>query len=71
MLLIDLDDIGVYFKSDDWVVDTVHGKKFLFNDDYIYNNILDFLDELMETSKEYVCAMRAQNPNTIKQISTE
>lgn len=25
--LIDLNDIDVYFKSDDWVVDTVHGKK--------------------------------------------
>lgn len=62
--LIDLDDIGVYFTSDDWVVDTVHGKKFLFNDDFLYNNIVDFLDELMEISKEYACVVRAKNPNS-------
>lgn len=62
--LIDLDDIDVYFKSDDWVVDTVHGKKILFNDDFLYNNIVDFLDELIEISKEYACAMRAQNSNS-------
>lgn len=62
--LIDLDAIDVYFKSDDWVVDTVHGKKFLFSDDFLYNNIVDFLDELMEISKEYACAMRAHNPNS-------
>lgn len=59
--LIDLDDINIYFKSDDWIVDTVHGKKFLFDDNFIYNNILDFLDELMETSKDYICAMRSIN----------
>lgn len=62
--LIDLDDIDIYFKSDDLVVDTVHGKKFLFDDDFVYNNIVDFLDELMESSKEYVCAVRAQNPSS-------
>lgn len=62
--LVALDDIDVYFKSDDWVVDTVHGQKFLFDDDFIYNNIVDFLDELMETSKKYACAVRALNPNS-------
>ena len=59
--LIGLDSIDIYFKSDDLIVDTVHGKKFLYDDNFIYNNILDFLDELMETSKDYTCAMRSLN----------
>lgn len=59
--LIELDDIGDYFTSDDLVVDTIHGAKPLFDDNYIYNNIVDFLDELMETSKEYACSLRASN----------
>jgi len=59
--LIEFEDIGFYFTSDDLVVDTIHGKKLLFNfdDDQLYNNIIDFLDELMETSKDAVCALRA------------
>lgn len=40
--LIGLDGIDIYFKSDDWIVDTVHGKKFLFDDKFIYNNIVYF-----------------------------
>ena len=59
--LINLDEIDIYFKSDDWIVDTVHGKKFLFDDHFIYNNILDFLDELLEDSKDDICAMRSLN----------
>ena len=59
--LIELDEIGDYFTTDDIMVDTIHGKKLLFDRDYIYNNIVDFLDELMETSKEYICNIRASN----------
>lgn len=59
--LIKLDDIGYYFTSDDMVVDTIHGIKPLFDNNYAYNNIVDFLDELMETSKEYACSLRASN----------
>lgn len=62
--LIEIKDMDTYLVSDDWVVDTVHGKKWLFNEEFVYNNIVDFLDELMETSKEYVCAVRAQNPKS-------
>ena len=62
--LIKLDDIGELVTSDDWIVDTVHGKKFLFDDEFLYNNIVDFLDEVMETSKEYVCPIRAKNPKS-------
>lgn len=57
--LINIDDIDKYFTSDDINVETIHGKKFLFDDDYIYNNILDFLDELIEESKSYICTLRA------------
>lgn len=62
--LIELDDISDYFTSDDIVVDTIHGKNLLFDNDFIYNNIVDFLDELMETSKDDVCALRASNPKS-------
>ena len=62
--LIKLDDIGELVTSDDWIVDTVHGKKFLFDDEFLYNNIVDFLDEVMETSKEYICSIRAKNPKS-------
>lgn len=62
--LIDLDEIRDYFTSDELIVDTVHGKKLLLDNNYIYNNIVDFLDELMEDSKEYVCSTRALNPQT-------
>lgn len=62
--LIKLDSISEYFTSDDLLVNTIHGKKTLFDDAFIYNNIVDFLDELMETSKEYVCTVRASNPKS-------
>lgn len=62
--LIKLDDIGELVTSDDLIVDTVHEKKFLFDDEGIYNNIVDFLDEVMETSEEYVCSIRAANPKS-------
>jgi len=62
--LIEIDDIGNYFVSDDIIVDTIHGKKFLFDNDFIYNNIVDFLDELMKTSKHDICVMRAVNPKS-------
>ena len=63
--LIKRNDISEYFVSDSIVVNTTHGKNLLFDEDtFIYNNIIDFLDELMETSKDYVCAMRALNPQS-------
>lgn len=62
--LIKLEDIAVYFTSDDLFVNTIHGVEPLFDDDFVYNNIVDFLDELMGTSKEYICSLRATNPNS-------
>jgi hypothetical protein len=62
--LIELDDIGDYFTSDNLAVATIHGTKPLLDDNDIYNNIVDFLDELMETSKEYACSLRASNPKS-------
>lgn len=63
--LIKLEDIADYFTSEDLLfVNTVHGVKPLFDDNLIYNNIVDFLDELMETSKEYICSLRATNTNS-------
>lgn len=62
--LIMLNDIAHYFTDDDLIVNTVHGVKTLFNDDLIYNNIIDFLDEIMEDSDEYICALRASNPES-------
>lgn len=62
--LIKLDQIGEYFLSDDLIVNTVHGYKPLIDDDDRYNNILDFLDEVLETAPEYALSVR------ISQIET-
>ena len=59
-----IDEIGEYFTSDDLIVNTVLGEKLLLDNNYLYNNIVDFLDELMENSKEYICSIRALNPQT-------
>lgn len=59
--LISLDDIGDYFRSDGLIVETVHGAKPLFDENFVYNNIVDFLDELMETSEDFVCEIRASD----------
>lgn len=63
--LINLEDIADYFTSDDLLfVNTIHGVKPLLDDHSVYNNIVDFLDELMETSKEYICSLRATSTNS-------
>jgi len=62
--LVELDSIGDYFTTDDLVVETIHGYEPLFDNDFIFNNIVDFLDELLDTSEEYMCAMRAANPKS-------
>ena len=64
--LIKLESVGKYFVSDDIIVETIHGLCPLFdNETFIYNNIIDFLDELMETSKDYICCLRARNPESL------
>lgn len=57
-----LDGIGEYFTSDGLAVKTIHGDKDLLDEEDVYNNILDFLDEMLEASKEYVCSLHISNP---------
>lgn len=52
--LTELDEIGDYFTSDYLIVDTLHGSKYLFDEDMIYNNVLDFLDELLSDGNRYL-----------------
>ena len=61
---IAIDSIGEYFTSDDFVVKTIHGNKWLVAEDGTYNNILDFLDELLIDHNDYIFALRANNPKT-------
>lgn len=62
--LIELEDIGEYFTSDEYIVETIHGNKRLFDEKFIYNNIVDFLDELLGDCRDYFCSARAKNPDT-------
>lgn len=61
---IAIDDIGEYFTSDDLVVKTIHGNKWLVAEDGTYNNIFDFLDELLIDHNDYIFALRANNSKT-------
>lgn len=61
--LIEIDRIEHIFTSDDLFVETVHGIKPLFDEDFIYNNVVDFLDELMETAEGFTLACRLDDPN--------
>ena len=45
--LIKIEGLDDYFTSDDLIVKTIHGNKPLFDENMIYNNILDFLDEVL------------------------
>lgn len=62
--LIKIDSIGHFFTSDDLLVETVHGIKPLFDENYIYNNIVDFLDELMETAEDFTLVCRLADPGS-------
>ena len=59
-----IDDIGEFFTTDDLAVKTIHGNKWLVAEDGTYNNILDFLDELLIDHNDYIFALRAYNPQT-------
>lgn len=61
--LIDINSISHFFTSDGLMVETVHGIKPLFNDDYVYNNFVDFFDEVMEVANGYALKSRSLNPN--------
>lgn len=60
--LISLDDVGDFFTEDDMYVATPHGMKPLFDENFIYNNIVDFLDELEEITQDYVRKVCCSNP---------
>lgn len=60
--IIEIEEISDYFTSDEMFVSTIHGYKPLFDKKFIYNNIVDFLDELMETSKKWCYESRLLNP---------
>lgn len=60
--LIEIDSIKNIFISDDLIVETVHGLKPLFDDNYIYNNVVGFLDELLEGANQYALECRYKNP---------
>lgn len=61
--LIALDEIGIYFTSDDILVDTIHGTKPLLDENMNYNNIVDFFDELLSDDNEYLFQLCYRNPN--------
>lgn len=52
--LIKIDGLDDYFTSDDLIVRTIHGDKFLFDENMVYNNILDFLDEVLGDDNLYL-----------------
>ena len=62
--LCSLNDIDDFFTSDDVIVKTIHGYKPLFSENFIYNNILDILDEILVDNNEYIFKLRANNEKT-------
>ncbi|MCD8119295.1 MAG: hypothetical protein LUE29_07445, partial [Lachnospiraceae bacterium] len=63
--LIELDDVGQYFTSDDIEVETIYGKKPILDDDFSYNNIIDTIYEiLVDSSKKVASKIRARNPKS-------
>ncbi|MGM9552030.1 MAG: hypothetical protein ACI3XA_07225 [Clostridia bacterium] len=62
--LIKLDDIGKYFTDDSLYNISLYGNiEPLFGEDFIYNNIVDFLDELLESAHYYIFKLRLNNSN--------
>lgn len=59
--LITLEKIGHYFIDDDIFVRTIHGWKMLLNENGGYNNIIDFLDELVEIAPSICLEYRLKN----------
>lgn len=52
--LVTLEKIEHYFTDEDIYVRTIHGVKKLYNENNVYNNIIDFLDELVVETAPYV-----------------
>ncbi len=62
--LLELEDVAYLFYSDNIFVDTIHGIKPLLDENKMYNNILDFLDELLCEYKELACIEMAKRPES-------
>lgn len=60
--LIELDDVGHFFVDDDIVnISPYDTLNFLFDKDFIYTNVIDFLDELLESAPSYIFELRKSN----------
>ena len=59
--LCGLNEIGQFFMSDDLVVKTIHGYKPLFDENFVYNNFLDFFDELLGDGNTYLLSLCREN----------
>lgn len=59
--IIEIDEISDFVVSDDLFVNTIHGYKPLYDENFIYNNIVDFLDELIESSSNSCFQYRIKN----------
>lgn len=69
--IIKIEEISDYFTSDDFFVKTIHGIKPLFDENFIYNNIIDFLDELLMDGRNWCYETRVENPDyRIKNFAT-
>ena len=66
--LIQLDEIGDYFTSDDIFVNTIRGIKPLLDKDMRYNNIVDLLDEILGDGNRYLFNLCYSNPNKCIQV---
>lgn len=53
--IITLEEIEPYFTDDGIIVRTIHGYKFLLNENNDYNNIVDFLDEIVGQIAPRIC----------------
>lgn len=62
--LTKIESVATYFTSDEIFVKTIHGYKPLTDNESVYNNMVDFIDELLECTKEYICVLRASNPDS-------
>lgn len=61
--LVKLEKIEQYFTDEDIYVRTIHGVKKLYDENYVYNNVIDFLDELVVETAPYISlSYRLNNP---------
>ncbi len=61
--IVKIKEISDYLTSDGFFVKTLHGVKPLLDDNNVYNNIIDFLDEIMEERGNWCYRTRVKNPD--------